>query len=84
MTGAREYAPLFRTGQYGRLFISSGRHARGYEFTVWVLPEGEDVPQGDYPSSKAVEVYGVLGGQRGWTEWYGWIKDGPWQADFAC
>jgi hypothetical protein len=82
MNGAREYAPLFKTGQYGRLFIASSRHARGYEFNVWVLPDGIEVPQGSYPGSAAVKVYGPLGGQLGWTEWYGWLHKGPWQDDF--
>ncbi len=84
MRGAREYAPLLKTGQYGRLFIVSSSHARGYEFNVWVLPEGEDVQPGRYPSSTAVKVYGPLGGQLGWTEWYGWLHSGPWQADFEA
>lgn len=82
MQGAREYAQLFRTGQYGRLFICSSSHARGREFNMWVLPEGETVPEGSYPSAKAVKVYGPVGGQLGWTEWYGWLHKGPWQADF--
>lgn len=82
MQGAREYADLFTTGQYGRLFISAGHHARGRTFHVWVLPEAEQVPKGSYPSNHAVEVYGILGGQPGWTEWYGWLHQGPWQQDF--
>lgn len=82
MQGAREYAQLFTTGQYGRLFICSSSHARGREFNIWVLPEGEQVPKGSYPSSAAVKVYGPVGGQLGWTEWYGWLHKGPWQDDF--
>jgi len=30
----------------------------------------------------AVEVYGVVAGQRGWTERYGWLHLGQWQVDF--
>lgn len=82
MQGAREYAQLFTTGQYGRLFICSSSHARGREFNMWVLPEGEEVPHGSYPSAHAVKVYGPVGGQLGWTEWYGWLHKGPWQEDF--
>jgi hypothetical protein len=40
------------------------------------------VPKGSYPSSHAAEVYGILGGQPGWTEWYGWKRQGPWRQDF--
>lgn len=86
MNGASEYASLFTTGQYGKLYIVSGRHARGQTFHVYVLPEGvEAKPNGtNNPplNEDAVEVYGVLGGQRGWTEYYGWIYEGKWKEDF--
>lgn len=84
MRGAREYARLFDSGQYGRLYISPGHHARGLTFNVWVLPEGEVVREGGYPSQDAVEVYGIIGGQPGWTEYYGWLRDGPWKKDFEA
>jgi hypothetical protein len=32
---------------------------------------------------EAVEVYGVIGGQPGWTEYYGWLHNGPWIRDFV-
>ena len=86
MNGARDYARLFGTGQYGRLFIVSGSHARGSTFHIFVLPEGEKaIPNG--PSNgplnrDAVEVYGVVGGNRGWTESYGWLHHGKWESDF--
>jgi hypothetical protein len=71
MTGAREYAQLFESGKYGNFRIESGKHARGYEFHVFICtPEGE------------AEVYGILGGQPGWTEYYGWLYHGPWEYDF--
>lgn len=83
MKGAREYAGLFTTGQYGRLFIRSDSHARGKTFYIWVLEEGYDVENGNYPNqNRSVEVYGVVSGQRGWTESYGWLKKGPWIDDF--
>lgn len=83
MQGAREYAGLISSGQYGRLFVRSGEHARGRTFHIWVLPDGVRV-KGSYPveHDRAVEVYGVRGGQPGWTEWYGWLHDGPWVDDF--
>ena len=71
MNGAREYASLFRSGQYGKLRLEVGSHARGSTFSIYV-------GSGD----KEVEVYGMTGGHRGWTESYGWLKNGPWQEDF--
>ena len=86
MRGAREYANLFDTGQYGRLYISVGRHARGRTFHIYVLPDGERAVgngNGNAPlNANAVEVYGVLGGQPGWTEFYGWLHSGKWCDDF--
>lgn len=86
MKGAREYALLFKTGQYGKLYITSGSHARGYTFRIQVLPEGEKAkPNGSQNTclnSNAVEVYGIVSGQPGWTETYGWLHEGKWQEDF--
>lgn len=88
MQGAREYAQLFATGQYGRLYITSGSHARGRTFRIQVLPEGEKaIENGENNTclnADAVEVYGVTDGQRGWTESYGWIHRGPWEDDFLA
>jgi hypothetical protein len=85
MNGAHEYAGLFKTGQYGQLYITSSSHARGKTFRVQVLPKGEvAAPNGPNTclNSDAVEVYGIIGGQPGWTERYGWIHKGRWQDDF--
>lgn len=87
MKGAREYSGLFKTGQYGKLYLTVGRHARGNYFHIQVLPEDESaIPNGE--SNKcvnvnAVEVYGIIGGNPGWTEEYGWLHKGKWQKDFA-
>lgn len=87
MQGAREFARLFDTGQYGRLYIVSGYHARGNTFHIFVLPEGEAViPNGrsNPPlNPDAVEVFGITGGHPGWTETYGWLHRGKWCDDFA-
>lgn len=86
MKGASRYAKLFKTGQYDRLYIVSGRHARGATFSIYILPFGVDgISNGENNAPlniDAVEVYGVLGGQRGWTEYYGWKHEGLWVADF--
>ncbi len=86
MNGARKYAGLFKTGQYGRLYVVSSSHARGSTFHIWVLPENErGLANGTCNgprNANSVEVYGVTGGQPGWTETYGWLHEGKWQKDF--
>jgi hypothetical protein len=86
MKGANEYSKLFSTGQYGRLYIVSGSHARGRTFHIQILPTGEKAEENGENNLclnfNAVEVYGILGGQPGWSEYYGWIYTGPWQKDF--
>ena len=86
MKGAREYAGLFETGQYGKLYIVSSEHARGKTFRIFILPEGEAaVLNGNSNptlNKDAVEVYGVVSGNPGWTESYGWLHAGKWQEDF--
>jgi hypothetical protein len=86
MKGAREFASLFETGQIGRLYIVSGSHARGTTFHIFVLPAGVEAVgngRGNAPlNPDAVEVYGIIGGNPGWTESYGWIHQGKWQDDF--
>lgn len=86
MKGARKYANLLKTGQYGKLYITSGKHARGSTFHIQILPEGEKAkPNGSGNlclNSNAIEVYGIVSGQPGWTEEYGWLHEGKWQKDF--
>ena len=86
MYGAREYAELIPTGQYGRLYCTSGVHARGKTFRIQVLPKDEEAisnGSGNMCVNKdAVVVYGVIGGQPGWTEYYGWLHHGKWEKDF--
>jgi len=86
MQGAREFAKLFKTGQYGKLYIVSGNHARGRTFQIQILPKDEvAIPNGENNlclNKDAVEVYGVTGGNPGWSESYGWLHRGPWEKDF--
>jgi len=81
MIGARDYANLFTSGQYGKLYIESGSHARGRTFHIWVLPSKEKI---DGRPHEGVEVYGVVSGHPGWTEMYGWLHRGKWEQDFEC
>lgn len=78
MRGANEYASLFSTGFYGQLYIISGSHARGKTFHIYVVPKGTE----NFDSRLAVEVYGIISGQPGWTETYGWLRKGKWVEDF--
>jgi hypothetical protein len=85
MKGANEYANMFKTGQHGRLYLVAGSHARGNTFHIFVLPVSEvAIPNHDSaPLNKdTVEVYGITGGQPGWTETYGWLHRGRWIEDF--
>lgn len=84
MKSANEYYQLFSNGQDGCFYIDSGRHARGCWFNIYLLPKGfKPTRLGDVRSHPGVvEVYGVLGGQPGWDEWYGWLHHGPWVDDF--
>ena len=84
MKGADEYYDLFkgRSQQFGRLYLQASKHARGKCFEIKMMPEGM-IGSGDSVSGhNVVEVYGVVSGQRGWTEAYGWIHKGKWQDDF--
>ena len=81
MKGAHEYANLFKTGVYGRLYIESTSHARGRTFHIYVIPKDTKKFTGGIDSSM-VEVYGVISGNPGWTEEYGWLHQGKWVQDF--
>ena len=84
MKGADEYYDVFggRSEQIGKLYLKFHKHARGKCFQMYVMPEGAKPNQYGHAPENSVEVYGVTGGQRGWTETYGWLHEGPWQADF--
>lgn len=85
MQGADKYYNLFsgKSQQIGRLFFQFHTHARGKCFELFLLPEGVSVKSSTISGTKdAIEVYGMTGGQRGWTETYGWTHKGKWQDDF--
>jgi hypothetical protein len=71
MQGATKYARLFKTGQDGGLYFVSGEHARGKTFHIYVLPKGEAAisngPNNGPLNANAVEVYGIISGNPGWT-----------------
>ena len=84
MQGAREYATMFSSGQHGRLYLVRGEHVCGKTFHIWVLFSAEPVAGMLWSVKGAVEVYGIMGGQPGWTETYGWLHRGKWEQDFAA
>lgn len=84
MKGATEYSGLFTIEQVGRLYIVPGSHARGETLQIWAMPSEEPYAKMPWTHPEAVEVYGVTGGQLGWTECYGWLHAGKWQEDFAA
>lgn len=83
MKGAKRYAELFgKNQQLGKLYAQVGSHARGRTFKLWVLPNEELIDKSIHIVKDAIEVYGVVSGQPGWTESYGWVHKGPWEKDF--
>jgi hypothetical protein len=88
MRGADQFARLFRTGQYGRLYIVSGIQARCATFRVFVLPPGAQAAANDAYSaplnSDAVEVYDIAEETPGCAAAPGGSPDAGWQQEFAA
>ena len=83
MKGAREYAELFeQSQQHDKLYLQVESHARGKTFKIWVLPTDDLIEGSIHNVEDAVTVYGVVSGNPGWTETYGWIHKGKWVQDF--
>ena len=61
--------------QYQNIVFLLDEHARGKTFHIWIYG---NIKINDYLNDDHLEVYGVTGGQRGWTETYGWVKQGNW------
>lgn len=78
-------ARQFETQRYGPVYIVSGSHARGKTFHAFLLDPGQELqpnphsgPNNRHPALRDnQEIYGVVRGQRGWTEEYGWIAAHP-------
>jgi len=56
------------------VFVLS-EHARGETFKIWIY-KSENFD--DALVAEHLEVYGVIGGQPGWTEEYGWTISASW------
>jgi hypothetical protein len=82
MQGAKEYAELFTTGQYGRLYMQADiRTDRRRTFRIWVVPANAQFRDTISRIHASVEVFGVVSGANTENETYGWIRRGRWVAD---
>lgn len=61
--------------QYENIVFLLMEHARGKTFKIWIY-ETSDIQH--YIKDEHLEVYGITGGDPGWTESYGWVKKGAW------
>lgn len=87
MMGADDYCAVFReTEQFGKILLVPSSHARGATFNIYILADGIEYNRKTCESPQyrkdSVEVYGILGGEPGWTEYYGWLHQGKWVKDF--
>ncbi|MGF2715819.1 hypothetical protein ACQUY5_26870 [Bacillus cereus] len=61
---------------HGNLIFVKATHGRGKTFHIYLT---EDPTQThEQIKDTALEVFGVTGGQLGWTETYGWLHEGSW------
>lgn len=61
--------------KYKNIIFVLSEHARGKTLKIWIY-ENENII--DPLKEDNLEVYGVISGQPGWTESYGWIIEGSW------
>ncbi|RCX22885.1 hypothetical protein DFP94_101474 [Fontibacillus phaseoli] len=54
--------------RWGNVLFVTASHARGRTFFIYLIDEEE----------KLFKVYGITGGNPGWTETYGWLHKGTW------
>ena len=64
------------------LLFKFGEHARGKTLEIYLIEDEEVLRILGLYSTKKVEVYGMIDGQRGWSERYGWKLKGKW-VDFC-
>jgi hypothetical protein len=82
MQGAKEYAELFTTGQYGRLYMQADIRDDGRRtFRIWVVPASAQFRDTMSRIRASVEVYGIVSGANTGNETYGWLRRGRWVAD---
>ena len=68
---------------YGNhIVFDFGEHARGKTLEIYLIENENELKAKGLYHTKRVEVYGMVCGQRGWTECYGWKIQGKW-VDFC-
>lgn len=87
MIGATEYIKLFKTGQYGKLYLVCGPKSICGPFEIYVLPENEkaieDGPNSPPLNDDAIKVYGIRCEDPSAIPVCGWLYYGKWEQDFA-
>jgi hypothetical protein len=91
MIGADKYYDLVVVGQgegifklvdgarykKGNFIFEIGSHARGKTFRAYIVGDDFNKDTCFYSYNSKLEIYGIIGGQSGWTERYGWLVDEP-------
>jgi hypothetical protein len=70
------YGGNSKTYIYGNIIFITSSHARGKCFHIFLIENPNQ--SNEEIKSNAFEVYGVISGNPGWTEQYGWIHKGSW------
>ena len=53
-------------------------HARGKTLDIYIVKNEDDLRKNGLNGCDSLKVYGMVSGQCGWTEKYGWIVEGSW------
>ena len=54
------------------------QHARGRTLDIFLVENEEELKEKGLYNCDRVKVYGMVSGQCGWNEKYGWIIEGAW------
>lgn len=55
-----------------------GEHARGRTLDIYIIKDEDDLRKNGLYDCDRLKVYGMISGQCGWDEKYGWIIEGNW------
>lgn len=53
-------------------------HARGKTLDIYLIENEDELKEKGLYDCDKVKVYGMVSGQCGWTEKYGWVIEGKW------
>ena len=54
------------------------QHARGRTLDIYIIKDEDDLRKNGLYDCDRLKVYGMISGQCGWNEKYGWIIEGDW------